>query len=135
MLCSRAERRALQEQQRNEKALRALSPTFACELMLVRHGETSWNVEHRLQVSDSCCTGIASLPCCNCEELLPPPASNIQLPVTAIPLCLLRCPVQGQMLPGPGLTDRGVLQASLDPVLVTAADGAGAAYTTVANRL
>jgi hypothetical protein len=48
-MTTRASRRAVQEQQRNAKALSELSDG-ACELFLVRHGETPWNLEHRLQV-------------------------------------------------------------------------------------
>lgn len=45
---SRAERRALQHVQRRTKALAQLT-TNVCEMWLIRHGETEWNVEHRLQ--------------------------------------------------------------------------------------
>ena len=53
----------MQEQQRNAKALTELSDD-ACELFLVRHGETPWNLEHRLQVVAACVTR------------LPPPLST-----------------------------------------------------------
>lgn len=39
----------MQEQQRRDKALRATDPAKRCELVLLRHGETEWNVERRLQ--------------------------------------------------------------------------------------
>ena len=39
----------MQEEQRNAKSLGELTDE-ACELVLVRHGETPWNIEHRLQV-------------------------------------------------------------------------------------
>lgn len=48
-MATRAERRAVQDTQRNAKNLGELTDA-ACELTLVRHGETSWNIEHRLQV-------------------------------------------------------------------------------------
>eukprot|EP00873_Tetraselmis_striata_P041364 jgi/Tetstr1/461628/TSEL_006728.t1 len=44
----RAHRRALQEEQRARKLLHSRSPS-AVEVLLIRHGETSWNAEHRLQ--------------------------------------------------------------------------------------
>ncbi|KAI3428708.1 hypothetical protein D9Q98_007532 [Chlorella vulgaris] len=63
----RAKRAAAQDQQRSAKALKQMGGE-ECELVLVRHGETPWNVEHRLQ---------------------------------------------GQLLPGPGLTERGRHQAEV----------------------
>jgi hypothetical protein len=60
-MSTRAKRAAVQDQQRSAKALKQMGGE-ECELVLVRHGETPWNVEHRLQ---------------------------------------------GQLLPGPGLTERG----------------------------
>ena len=45
---TRAERRAAQEGSRRQKALASLSENL-CNILLVRHGETTWNVEHRLQ--------------------------------------------------------------------------------------
>ena len=45
---SRRERRELQESQRNQQALQQQTK-HVTELLLVRHGETSWNVDGRLQ--------------------------------------------------------------------------------------
>jgi len=42
------ERRAAQEASRLQKSLSRLTDR-TCELLLVRHGETDWNAEHRLQ--------------------------------------------------------------------------------------
>lgn len=39
----------MQDAQRAQKALKGMSAS-ACELVLVRHGQTTWNVEARLQV-------------------------------------------------------------------------------------
>ena len=47
-MSSRGDRRQLQEAQRQQKRLAAQTEA-ACELLLARHGETDWNVEHRLQ--------------------------------------------------------------------------------------
>mmetsp|Transcript_591 Transcript_591/g.1344 ORF Transcript_591/g.1344 Transcript_591/m.1344 type:complete len:253 (-) Transcript_591:1023-1781(-) len=44
----RAARRELQEKQRAAKAFAKMGPT-ATEVWVVRHGQTDWNVEHRLQ--------------------------------------------------------------------------------------
>lgn len=46
---SRSEKRKLQEEQRNEKARSTFDPAIMCQIILVRHGETQWNVEKRLQ--------------------------------------------------------------------------------------
>lgn len=48
-MSNRAERRAIQSQQRNQKALSQMAPERTCELVLVRHGETAYNAEERLQ--------------------------------------------------------------------------------------
>jgi probable phosphoglycerate mutase len=48
MFQSRGDRRAAQELDRQRKALAKLTAQ-ACELVLVRHGETDFNVESRLQ--------------------------------------------------------------------------------------
>lgn len=45
---TRQQRRELQEQQRANKTLRSMSGP-ATTVLLVRHGETAWNLEHRLQ--------------------------------------------------------------------------------------
>jgi 2,3-bisphosphoglycerate-dependent phosphoglycerate mutase len=45
---TRAERRQMQEEMRRHKTLSALSG-HTCELLLIRHGETYWNKERRLQ--------------------------------------------------------------------------------------
>lgn len=48
MLSTRASRRAHQTEQRARNALERMSPQ-ATTVILVRHGETDWNLEHRLQ--------------------------------------------------------------------------------------
>lgn len=45
---TRAERRGAQEEARRQKALARLTDK-ACQILLMRHGETDWNVDHRLQ--------------------------------------------------------------------------------------
>lgn len=45
---ARAERRAAQDASRARKALARMT-SAACEIVIVRHGETQWNVEQRLQ--------------------------------------------------------------------------------------
>eukprot|EP00197_Chlamydomonas_leiostraca_P008106 CAMPEP_0202867708 /NCGR_PEP_ID=MMETSP1391-20130828/9580_1 /ASSEMBLY_ACC=CAM_ASM_000867 /TAXON_ID=1034604 /ORGANISM="Chlamydomonas leiostraca, Strain SAG 11-49" /LENGTH=232 /DNA_ID=CAMNT_0049547771 /DNA_START=6 /DNA_END=701 /DNA_ORIENTATION=+ len=47
-MSTKAERRALQDQQRRDKALQRMGPG-AAEILAVRHGETDWNLGHRLQ--------------------------------------------------------------------------------------
>ncbi|KAL0044791.1 hypothetical protein WJX82_009713 [Trebouxia sp. C0006] len=47
-LASRTDRRDLQDQQRSAKALRGMSQA-ATSIFLVRHGETAWNLQQRLQ--------------------------------------------------------------------------------------
>lgn len=48
-MTTRAGRRALQEEQRAARQLSQMT-SRACEIALVRHGETQWNIEQRLQV-------------------------------------------------------------------------------------
>lgn len=50
-MSTRAERRALQTHQRNQKALSSMVVERTCEIVLVRHGETAYNAEERLQAS------------------------------------------------------------------------------------
>ncbi|KAG1678972.1 hypothetical protein FOA52_013035 [Chlamydomonas sp. UWO 241] len=50
-MSERAERRQVQEQQRALKAASRMGPR-AATLLLARHGETEWNVSHRLQGQD-----------------------------------------------------------------------------------
>jgi len=52
-MSTRAERRALQTQQRNQKALGQMVAERTCEIVLVRHGETAYNAEERLQARGS----------------------------------------------------------------------------------
>lgn len=60
-MSTRAERRALQTQQRNQKALSQMLAERTCEIVLVRHGETAYNAEERLQAS--CAAGMGGQ-CC-----------------------------------------------------------------------
>ncbi|GAX76341.1 hypothetical protein CEUSTIGMA_g3787.t1 [Chlamydomonas eustigma] len=57
-LTTRSERRTLQDAQRNQKDLGKFS-TDVTVLYLVRHGETDWNVSHRLQGQDLNAPGLS----------------------------------------------------------------------------
>eukprot|EP00798_Chlamydomonas_sp_ICE-L_P006434 gene6434-3063_t len=57
---TKSKRRAVQEQQRAEKAAASINTECATELLVVRHGETSYNVEGRLQ-SETAGTGLNSI--------------------------------------------------------------------------
>ncbi|KAG2487807.1 hypothetical protein HYH03_013651 [Edaphochlamys debaryana] len=48
-MASRQERREVQDAQRQQKATARMDPSRAATVLLVRHGQTDWNVNRRLQ--------------------------------------------------------------------------------------
>ncbi|GFR52441.1 hypothetical protein Agub_g15015 [Astrephomene gubernaculifera] len=48
-MSTRAERREIQDSQWQRKLLARMDSTIATDFVLVRHGETDWNAETRLQ--------------------------------------------------------------------------------------
>lgn len=78
----------VQEQQRAAKALAQMTAR-ACEMVLVRHGETAWNAEERLQVRRHVGGAVGAAP----DEVLTPP------PAEASAFLTLSCMPAGLPLP------------------------------------